>query len=129
MTTSRFTRHLFTFPLIAVVWAAAGAAAASPSSEAQARFRADMALCNSGQSHQDAATCRTEARNALAEARRGGLTAAPGQYQPNALQRCGALKAEDRTDCEARVRGEGSASGSVAGGGILRETVTVVPAK
>lgn len=108
---------------------AAQAIAASPAAEAQARFRADMAVCNSGQSNQDAATCRTEARNALAQARRGDLTSAPGQYVPNAMQRCSALKEADRSDCAARVRGEGTASGSVAGGGILRETVTVVPAK
>ena len=103
--------------------------AASASAEAQARYRQDMAVCNSGQSNQDQATCRTEARNALAEARRGGLTDAPGQYEANSTQRCSALKADDRSDCEARMRGQGSATGSVAGGGILRETVTVVPAK
>ena len=129
MTTARFARHLFTSSLVAAAWAASGVAVASPSSEAQARFRADMALCNSGQSNQDAGTCRIEARNALAEARRGGLTDAPGQYQTNAIQRCSALRSEDRSDCEARMRGEGSASGSAAAGGILRETVTTVPAK
>ena len=33
------------------------------------------------------------------------------------------------TVCEARVRGEGQVQGSVEGGGILRETVTLIPAK
>ena len=111
---------------------AALAADASSSSSAQARFRQEMAVCNSGQSNQDAATCREEARNAFGEARRGALNDAPGQYQQNAQQRCGVLQGGDRTDCEARMRGEGSVEGSVAAGGLLRETVTTtitVPAK
>ena len=103
--------------------------AASPASDAQARYRQDMATCNSGQSSQDPDTCRLEARNALAEARRGGLNDAPGTYTSNALQRCSGLPGNDRNDCESRVRGEGRSEGSVDGGGIIRETVTVVPAK
>jgi hypothetical protein len=113
----------------AVICAGSASAAGAPA-EAQARYQREMAVCNSGQSNQDPATCRTEARNALAEARRGGLTAAPGQYQSNAMQRCGVFKdATDRSDCESRMRSEGNNQGSVAAGGILRESVTVVPAK
>ena len=115
--------------LAAALAGASSATAAGASAEAQARFRSDMAVCNSGQSNQDRTTCRTEARNALAEARRGGLTDAPGQYEKNSTQRCSALTGDERSDCETRIRGQGSASGSVAGGGILRETVTVVPGK
>ena len=102
---------------------------ASASADAQARYRQDMEVCNSGKSNQDLATCRREARNALAEARRGGLNDVPNQYQQNALRRCAAQKGDDRTDCEARMRGAGNVEGSVAGGGILRESVTVVPGK
>lgn len=97
--------------------------------EAQARFRQDMAACNSGQSNQDLATCRLEARNALADARRGHLNDAPGKYTNNALQRCSALEGNNRSDCESRMRGEGRSEGSVGSGGIIRETVTVVPGK
>jgi hypothetical protein len=104
-------------------------AAASPASDAQARFRQDMNTCNSGQSSQDPDTCRLEARNALAEARRGGLNDAPGQYQQNAQQRCDALEGDDRSACHARMRGEGHSEGTVSSGGIIRETTTVVPAK
>lgn len=107
---------------------AGAASAASASAQAQARYRQDMAVCNSGQSNQDAATCRREARNALAEAGRGGLTAAPDQYQNNALQRCSVFKGADHSDCEQRMRSD-KVQGSVAGGGILRESVTVVPAQ
>src|SRR5665647_1283239 len=93
--------------------------------DAQACYRQDMAVCNSGKSNQDLATCRLEARNALAEAKRGGLNDDPAQYQQNALRRCDAHKGDDRTDCEARMRGESRIEGSAAEGGILREGVTV----
>lgn len=102
--------------------------AAGTGAEAQARYRQDMAVCNSGQSNQDVKTCRLEARNALAEARRGALTSEPEGLVSNARLRCNAHEGQTRSACEARMRGEGTTiSGSVAGGGILRETVTVVP--
>ena len=107
----------------------ANAAGASEASQAQARYRQDMALCASGQSNQDLVTCRTEARKAFAEARRGGLTAAPDTtYAMNARQRCAAHTGVDKDACDARMRGEGGMAGSVRAGGILRESVTVVPA-
>ena len=121
--TRRLTRVAASALLLGL--ASALPAVASTASEAQARFRQDMAACNSGQSSQDLATCRLEARNALAEAKRGGLNEAPGQYKSNALQRCAALQGDNRSDCESRLRGEGSSQGSVEGGGILRETTTI----
>ncbi len=112
-----------------LVATAALAATAGAVAEAQARYRQDMAACQSGQSNQDRATCRLEAQRALAEARRGGLNDAAGQYQQNALQRCDALQGDDRSDCQARMSGQGSVEGSAADGGILRESVTIVPGK
>ena len=97
--------------------------------EAQTRFRQDMAACNNGQSNQDSATCRLEARNALADAKRGSLNDVPGKYTSNSIQRCSALEGNNRSDCESRMRGEGRIEGSVGSGGIIRETVTVVPAR
>jgi hypothetical protein len=89
-----------------------------------------MAVCNSGQSNQDLATCRREAVSALVEARKGSLNDAPGEYQLNALQRCSVHKeAEDRLACEARMSGQGTTEGSAAAGGMLRESVTVTPVK
>ncbi|KAF1020232.1 MAG: hypothetical protein GAK30_02656 [Paracidovorax wautersii] len=75
-------------------------------------------------------TERREAGAAAAEARRGNLKDQGQDYRANALQRCAPLPADLRGDCESRVRGEGQVSGSVQGGGILRETVTttIVPA-
>lgn len=111
-----------------LVTASAWAAGPATSAQSLAQYRQDMAVCNSGRSHQDLSTCRLEARNAFAENRRGRLTDASPSYQENALQRCKALEGIDRSACESRMRGEGRAEGSVLGGGILRESATVVPA-
>lgn len=119
-------------PALAAVTAlvcATGALAVSPgaSAEAQTRYRQEMAVCNSGQSNQDRSTCRIEAKNALAAARRGDLSDAPGQYQQNALQRCSVHKDDDRRACEARMMVPNGMAGSAADGGIMRESVTVTP--
>ena len=78
------------------------------------------------QTNQDPAAARMEARNA----RGAQLTdVTPEQARANELQRCANLPPFYRTDCEARVRGQaGQESGSVIGGGIIRETVTTMPA-
>ncbi len=102
-------------------------AAGGAASEAQLRYRQDMARCNSGQSNQDPATCRTEARSALADARRGGLSTPGADLLGNALLRCAAHQGPDRSACAARISGEGTVDGSVSGGGILRQSVIVVP--
>ena len=106
---------------------AAWSAGSSNLSEAQARYKQERARCMSGQSSQDRATCLKEAGAALAEAKRGGLsTGAVGQ---NATARCDAQPTADKAACIARVQGAGTTSGSVEGGGIIRQTETVVPAK
>ena len=99
--------------------------------EAQARFKQEMADCVSGHTSQDKASCMREARNALSEVRRGNLgrqDKAAGQLERNIRLRCEAHQGELRDACEARMRGEGNVSGSVEGGGILREITTTVPA-
>lgn len=83
----------------------------------QQAYQRERAICLSGQSHQDRATCLKEAGAALAEARRGGLTPAG----PNATQRCGALDGEERAACIARMSGAGVVRGSVEAGGLYRE--------
>lgn len=104
-----------------------GAAQAESSIDAQ--YRSERAVCMSGQSNQDRSTCLKEAAAARAEAKRHGLDTASSQLDANARARCVALPADDRADCEKRIRGEGTVSGSVRDGGVLRETTTVVPAK
>jgi hypothetical protein len=105
------------------------AAAGDSLSEAQARYRQDRAACMSGQSQQDRATCLREADAALQEAKRGRSGDAQGSYEQNQLLRCDRLAAGDREDCRRRMRGEGTVSGSVEGGGIYRELRTTVPAE
>ncbi len=51
---------------------------------------------------------------------------ADDQAQANALLRCANLPAFYKVDCEARVKGQGKSSGSVIGGGIIKESVTQV---
>lgn len=130
MTMCRHSFHLRTLMFVATAACASGVLAASPgdAATAQARYRQDMAVCNSGQSNQDRTTCRQEASHALAEARRGGLNDAPGQYQQNAVQRCAAHKDDDRRACEARMMAPAGVDGSVSEGGIMRESITVTPA-
>ena len=107
-----------------------GHAAAQPParSELQARYQQEMAVCDSGRSNQDRELCHREARAALAQARSGGLDELSVDYGANARIRCEALTHSERDDCMARMRGEGTVSGSVAGGGLLREIVRIVPA-
>jgi hypothetical protein len=109
----------------------ANAQAASPgaSTQAQARYQHEMAVCNSGQSNQSVATCRREAGAALAEAKRGALNSNPTQYQSNALQRCAAHQGDDRVACEARIVGQGNVTTGTEAGGLLRESITVTPAQ
>jgi hypothetical protein len=110
---------------------AAGAAAAAGGklSDAQARYQQDRAACMSGQSYQDRTSCLREAGAALQEAKRGGVKDDRTAYERNQLLRCDRLTAGDREDCLRRMRGEGTASGSVEGGGIYRELRTTVPAQ
>lgn len=80
---------------------------------------------------QDRAACQREAGAAKQEAQRNGLTSAsPNGYDENALARCQQQPASERTACENRIKGTGMSStdGSVLGGGVIRETVTPIPA-
>lgn len=86
----------------------------------------ERAACMEGRSQQDQATCLREVNNAAAEKRNGKLDNSGAQFEANARLRCEALTGEERVACEARVVGLGNASGSVAGGGVIREVETVV---
>lgn len=72
----------------------------------------------------DKSAARMEARNA----RGSQLTpVSDEQAQANALLRCARLPEFYKVDCEARVKGQGEVSGSVIGGGLVKETVTTMP--
>ena len=83
----------------------------------QQAYQRERAVCLSGQSPQDRTTCLKEAGAALVEARRGGLSPASGAD----AQRCEVLDGMERAACIARMNGAGKVSGSVEGGGVLRE--------
>ena len=76
------------------------------------------------QTNLDQSAARMETRNA----RGGQLTSVtPEQARQNELQRCANLPPLYKPDCEARVKGQGQVSGSVIGGGMIKETITTMP--
>ncbi len=71
-----------------------------------------------------------EAQAARQEAKRGRLQDEDtAQFERNRRARCEYLPAEDRDYCLRRMNGEGTVSGSVEGGGVLRELRVTVPAQ
>lgn len=130
MNTSRIIRTVASFGMtFATLATVAFSSSAHAESSIDARYRSERAVCMSGQSNQDRATCLKEASAARAEAKRNRLDTGSASLEQNARARCVALPADDRTDCERRMRGEGTVSGSERNGGVLREITTVVPAK
>lgn len=110
-----------------------GAAYAAPGQQAEAlaRYQQERAACLGGNTGQERNACLREAAAALQEARRGGLNdgaQAAAKYEANRRYRCEGLPEQERLACLARIGGQGTTSGSVAGGGIYRELVTKVPA-
>ena len=97
--------------------------------DASGNTQSEIAACNSGKTQQDLQTCLLEARNASADKRNGQMSnnndtgSATGA---NALQRCDVFQGDDKTACQARVAGYGTQDGSVAGGGVIKQTETVV---
>lgn len=106
-----------------------GTAHAADAAAAKSVYVQERADCEAGRSQQDRATCLKEAGAAAEEKKRNGL-ANPGSARQNAAQRCQALPPKDKVDCLARIEGPASAnqqvttSGSVGGGGVIRETKT-----
>lgn len=148
MTASGFflRSRLFAFGLAAVLalpaaaQVAGGSANTEPSADQSSIYRRDTGIddsgnysrevqaCLSGRTQQARETCLEEARNARAAQRRGNLGAGNENLMGNAMARCQPLSGEFKAACEARVMGFGNTSGSVAGGGLLREVeVVVVP--
>ena len=103
-----------------------GVQAGSTGIDASGDYRQEMQACMQGRTAQDRATCMEEARNARAAGRRGALdTPSPLSMEANAMARCRDLSPADMAACQARMMGHGRTSGSVAGGGILRELEVV----
>lgn len=94
--------------------------------DASGDYQQEVRACASGATQQDRESCLREARNARADKQQAKPATAPGTFEANAQARCNALSGSDKTDCQARVDGAGSTSGSVAAGGVLRKSETVV---
>lgn len=112
--------------LLAVTAATAQVAAGPTAIDATGHYEKEVQACMSGQTQQDRETCLREARNAQAEKKRGALDNAGARFDANKVARCDPLAGEEKAACEARMMGYGNTSGSVAGGGVLREVETVV---
>jgi hypothetical protein len=104
-------------------------AAGKSNSELDAQYQREKAVCTSGQSNQDKATCLREAGAAYQQAKQGRLNdGQQTQYSSNAVNRCKALPASDQADCQRRIENPTDVEGSAPSGGILRKDVTIVPA-
>jgi len=100
--------------------------------DANALYLKEKANCEAGNTAQDRATCLKEAGAALDQKKKGKLDNS-GSPVANATDRCNALPQKDRADCVARIVGPLSpnqkvtGSGSVEGGGMIKETSTTTP--
>ena len=118
-------------PFAAAVLACGAAHAASDAAGTPATYSKERAVCESITSPESKAACIREAGAAQQAARSGQLSSRDATtYDQNAEQRCAAFPtASERTECMNRMQNQ-PASGSVQGGGVLREseTTTVIPA-
>ena len=95
----------------------------SAQGSSRSTYAQDRAFCNSGQSAQDRQTCLREAGAAAQEGPKGNLSDAP---EGNKFARCDYHKdPNDLEYCIRRMKGEGTVSGSVEGGGVLRELTVI----
>jgi hypothetical protein len=99
----------------------------SPSKVHQTSVRSSG--CPYGIAQDGTKNCMSKAEYDITTSRQNALDADPEQYMRNALVRCDSLKGDDRKDCLSRIRGGGTVSGSVEGGGLYRELITIIPGK
>lgn len=128
MNTSRRQLIRPTWALLALL-AALGSSTAVAASKAvtldpHARYQREAGACYAMRSIDARAECLSEAGLRLAIALPTPANEYPDVLARNALKRCEPLSEPDRTDCVARMQGQGTTSGSVASGGIYRELVT-----
>ena len=121
-------RWIQTLSLATIVLLGTGATAATRATgQNQARYQAERAACMNASAQQDRANCLRDAAAAYQEIKAGRLNQVDKQaLGRNRSIRCDPLPAADRQDCQRRMQGEGSVSGSVEGGGLYRELVSPV---
>ncbi|MEP6876373.1 MAG: hypothetical protein ABI887_18615 [Burkholderiales bacterium] len=131
MHTTLRTSSLAAALLLSIGMTAAMAAPRAPGTSIQAQYEHERAACLSNKTGADQAVCLQDAVSARGAALRGQLNNPEDvNYRRNALERCQVFKGEDAKECRERILGAGGASisGSVEGGGVLRELVTIEPA-
>ncbi len=106
----------------------AACALSSASVWAQSTYEQDRAACLRSDSQHERTSCLREAGAVRAQGQNRAPASTPEARMENAMKRCAELPPENKSTCERMVRGEGNVSGSVAGGGQIRELVTTVPA-
>ncbi len=123
---------LLTLSALAPAHAADGAPSAAPSAtpgstgiDASGDYQREMQACRQGRTPQSRATCMEEARQARKARRQGGLETPAQSMGANAMARCEHMSSADMAACRARMMGYGRITGSVAGGGMLRELEVV----
>jgi hypothetical protein len=128
----RFSSLLATPVFTAALLLTCGAATAQTApQDARARYEQEREKCMTNNTQDSLATCLREANNALDAARKGQLSNPGAAADNNATQRCAAFQtAAEQNECMRRIDSS-PASGSVSGGGVLRESVTttVIPPK
>jgi hypothetical protein len=129
-TDARSRKSLISYSVAALLSVCAATAqiatAAGTGIDATGSYQSEVQACLSGATQQSRDDCMKEARNARADKQRGVLET-QGDLQANAMSRCNVFTSgEDKAACQARIMGMGGVEGSVAGGGLLRESETVV---
>lgn len=116
--------------VLAPAWAAAPGGTSLPRASIDATYQQDRAACLRSGAQHERSSCLREAGAVRAEALRGRTAGrdTPETWAQNALLRCQRQTGDNVAICERMVRGEGLQSGSVAGGGVIRELVTTIPA-
>jgi hypothetical protein len=98
--------------------------ATSTSANPRAQYARDVAHCRTLKPQStERANCLSEASTRFSMTQPTKPQESPEVLARNALRRCDALPAPDRDECVARMQ-HGTATGSIAGGGVLRQLVT-----
>jgi hypothetical protein len=116
--------------LVALGSSSALAAGKNATLDPHVRYQREAGACYTARASERNPDCLSDAALRLAISLPTPAIESPEALARNALKRCEPLPEQDRKDCVARMQGQGTTSGSVAGGGIYRELVTrevVVP--
>jgi len=122
--------QLFALLVLAPAWAAAPGGTSPSRASIDATYQQDRAACLRSDTQHERSSCLREARAVRAEALRGRTAGrdTPEIWAQNALLRCQRQTGDNVAICERMVRGEGLLSGTVAGGGVIRELETPISA-